>query len=170
MKVTVFGASGKVGRLVVNDLIEGGDTVFAFTHSHAPFEASDRLVIIKGDIHNLDDVKRAMNDSSLAISTLGSWGSKDKDIVGSGTQNIVSAMKAQGIKRIVTLTGTDAHTNKDQISLLQKLTHALILKSPAKKILIDGEKHISILENSDLDWTILRSPVMRSSGSAANFK
>ncbi|MBP7767295.1 NAD(P)H-binding protein [Candidatus Saccharibacteria bacterium] len=38
-----------------------------------------------------------------------------------------------------------------------------------KKILEDGEKHIKLLKNSDLDWTVLRSPIMNDQGNPENY-
>ncbi|MDQ3094316.1 MAG: NAD(P)H-binding protein, partial [bacterium] len=73
------------------------------------------------------------------------------------------AMQAAGIKRIISLTGHDARWSKDEPDLLNKLTHP-ILSVFAPKILHDGEKHLEILTNTGLDWTVLRSPVMNERG------
>jgi putative NADH-flavin reductase len=160
MKIVVFGASGKVGRLVVKGLLEEGHTVTVFIHKKSPFKASRKLIIVKGDIHNRAHVYRAVKKNSIVVSTLGSWGNKDRDIVSSGTKNFISTMNQEGIKRIVTLTGSDAIVSNDKFTFMQRITRPLILTSPAKKILADAERHLALLENSDLDWTTLRSPVM----------
>lgn len=60
-------------------------------------------------------------------------------------------------------------SSQDNLTNLSKLTHRLLALSPAKKILEDGEKHIKLLEKSDLNWTVLRSPIMNDKGNAKEY-
>lgn len=169
MRVTVFGASGKTGRHVVKRLLGDGHEVVAFIHKSSPFKDDEHLVLIQGDIHDIGNVRQAVKDSEAVISALGSWGTKSKDIVSSGTENIIAAMSERGTKRIVSLTGSDAAASGDRSNILGRMLHFLIKLSPAHKILADGEKHIKLLENSELDWTVLRSPVMNNKGDVGDF-
>lgn len=159
MQVTVFGASGKVGRLVVEELLSRQHSVVVFVHNHAPFTASNRLKIFKGDIYDAQQVTDALAGSNAVISALGSWGTPTKDVQASAMTNIIPAMQAQGIRRIISLTGHDARAEGDVIDLPHKFSHTM-LGLIAGKVLRDGEKHIHLLQQSDLDWTVLRSPVM----------
>lgn len=166
MQVTIFGANGKVGSEVVKYILDKRqDSVVVFVHKHSAFVSGPRLKIVKGDIHSKQDVLNAVEGSDIIVSCLGSWGTKTKDILTVGMANIVEAMTNNHIKRLISLTGTDAVASGDQKSLFSSLTHALIKVSPARKILIDGENHIKIIEASNLDWTILRSPIMNTKGS-----
>ncbi len=169
MIITVFGASGKVGRLVTKKLLDDKHTVVVFVHRSSPFKETNHLVVIRGDIHNVDDVHKAIKGSDAVISTLGSWGTKPKDIVSSGIANILKSASENKIKRIVSLTGSDAIASGDRSSLFGNLLHFFIKISPARKILADGEKHIKLLEESELDWTVLRSPVMNNKGNPNDF-
>jgi putative NADH-flavin reductase len=159
MQLTVFGASGKVGRQVVALALERGYSVRAFVHSHNPFEADERLEIVQSDVADPDAVKRAVQGSDAVISALGSWGTKQKNVVSSGMATIIPAMQAAGVKRLVTVTGSGAFWSGDKPSLIDKFNH-FALGLGAAKILEDGEKHLELLEASDLDWTCVRSPVM----------
>lgn len=163
MKVVVFGASGKVGQKVVAELLGRGHEVRAFTYGTSPFDPQANLQVVTGDVKDLIIVKAAIKDQDAVISTLGSWGTKTKDILSEGMKNIIPAMDAFGVKRIVSLTGADARSLTDKPSLINKLTRPF-LKLVAPKILADGEKHIELLAMSDLDWTVIRSPVMNEKG------
>ena len=163
MQITIFGASGKVGSLVVEEALRRGHTVIAFTHSRDLFVPSNKMGVIKGDIHRAEDVQKALKSSDAVISTLGSWHSKSKDILSSAMKTIIPAMEAAGITRIVTLTGAGAFDEKDNPPAGQKIAHA-VLGSFAGKILQDGEQHMRLLRASNLDWTVIRSPVMSSFG------
>jgi putative NADH-flavin reductase len=163
MHITVFGASGRVGQLVVARLLGEGHTVTAFVHSRNPFEGQP-VTVVQGEIDDSTAVARALSGSDAVISTLGSWGTKNKNILTTGMQTIIPLMEEQGIIRIITLTGSDAQWSQDKLNSINKLSHA-ILGLIAPKILADGETHLRLLEASSLDWTTVRSPTMTSSSS-----
>lgn len=163
MRVVVFGANGKVGRKVVANLLHGGHSVRAFVHNHSDLETHDKLKLIKGDIHNPEDVERAIKGTDAVISALGSWGTKNKDIVSSGMANIIPAMEKHGVKRVISVTGAGARDSTDKPSFMDKLSRPLLFIAAAK-ILRDSEDHIAQLRASGLDWTVVRSPVMRETG------
>ncbi len=162
MRITVFGASGKVGQQVVALALDKGYEVTAFTHSHQPFAAQKRLKIVTGDVGDRTDIRTALEASEAVISTLGSWHTKTKHVLTSGMESIIPAMEEQGIQRIITLTGAGALWSGDQPNTFDKLNHAL-LKLIAPKILLDGEIHLQLLTASELEWTCVRSPVMTGS-------
>jgi putative NADH-flavin reductase len=166
MLIVIFGASGKVGRLAVAEALARGHQVRAFVHRHHGLKPHPQLTIIKGDIHDPSAAWAAVSGCQAVISTLGSWGTPSKDIVSSGMRHIIPAMEQQGVERIVTLTGAEAWDSTDHPNLGRRLSHALA-RLGAGKILADGEEHIRLLRQSQLDWTALRSPVM--TGSARIF-
>lgn len=168
MQVTIFGANGKVGITVVEKALEKGCRVVAFSHGETIFKANHNLQILQGDIYNIQDVEKAVTGSDVVISALGSWGTPNKDILAEGMKNIIPSMRRHKIKRIISLTGADAFVEGDKNSALHKLTH-LLINLIAKKILQDGERHIQLLKNSGLDWTVLRSPVMNEKGEPKHF-
>lgn len=162
MQVTVFGASGRVGRQVVAKLVEDNHQVVAFIHHNNPFSEYPDVQIVSGSINDQAAVGKAILGSDAVISTLGSWGTPSKDIVSVGAENIIMAMQQQGLQRLITVSGANAFYSPDKPTLLDKLTHAF-LGIMAGKILVDGEKHLALLEKSGLDWTCVRSPVMTNS-------
>jgi putative NADH-flavin reductase len=163
MQITVFGAGGKVGRQVVALALDKGYTVTAFTHSHSPFQDQTRLRIVSGDINSQQDVIEALQGSQAVISSLGSWHTKQKNILERAMLTIIPAMQDQGINRVISLTGSAAFWSQDRPKLIDKLNHRL-LSLLAPKILSDGEAHLALLAASKLDWTCVRSPIMTSRG------
>ncbi len=166
MKIVVFGANGKVGSKVVARLLADGHCVRAFIHSTSKLMDHPKLELIKGDVHQVGDVRAAVKGSDVVISALGSWGTSSKDILSSGMQTIIPAMKAAKIYRIISLTGAGAQDSVDQPNLLDRLSRPLLLLV-APKILRDGEQHIALLRASELSWTVIRSPVMLGGGACA---
>lgn len=159
MHITVFGAGGMVGQMVVNIALARGHSVTASVHSSNPFDELPGLNVLIGDIYNADDVAQAIRGSQAVISTLGSWHTKHKNVLTSAMQAIIPAMQTEGMSRIITVTGSGALYSGDKPRLIDKLGR-FPLTIIAPKILRDGEQHLELLAASGLNWTSLRSPIM----------
>jgi putative NADH-flavin reductase len=159
MKLCVFGASGKVGRLVVAEALRRDHQVVVVVHKANPLAEHGLLQVKQGDVNDADFVTDALRGSTAVISCLGSWGTKSKDIVSTGTANITRAMSETGITRIITVTGAGAHAREDRPGIFERTNH-MLLSVVAGRILTDGENHLATLAASGLDWTCIRSPVM----------
>ena len=163
MRVAVMGASGKVGRQLTAELLKRGHTVTALVHSSKlGVPPNSKLHVVSGDIHSSSDIAAAIKGSDAIVSTLGSWGTKSKDIVSAATKNLIPAMQKAGIKRFVSVTGNAAILPGENLTLIQNLSRRALLVI-AKPILSDAEEHLRLLHDSDLDWTAIRSPVMTNS-------
>jgi len=158
-QVTVFGASGRVGRLVVKELLARGYRVVAVVHRKNRLRTHASLQVVSADIYDADAIDEALVGSQIVVSCLGSWGTVRKDILTVGITHIIASMKRRGITRVVSLTGADARAAGDKLSIVHRLTH-MALGLVASRVLRDGERHIALLERSGLDWTVLRSPIM----------
>lgn len=163
--LTLFGASGNVGKLVVADALAQGYIVRAVVHTHDVFETHPNLTVIKGDIRDRATIKEALETADSVISTLGSWGTKQKDILNTAMKNIIPEMHTAGIGRIISLTGAEARATGDSLSSIHRLAHVGI-SVIGRKILRDSEQHIALLEKSTLDWTVIRSPIMTNATSS----
>lgn len=158
-QVTVFGANGRVGCLVVDELLRRHYDVVAFVHSSSNLPNNSHLSIVRGDIYDAEAVDQALIGSSAVISALGSWGATKKDILSVGMTHIISSMQQRGITKVVSLTGAEARIDSDPIGLIHRVAHVM-LGIVAGKVLRDGEQHIALLTQSQLDWTVIRSPIM----------
>lgn len=158
-QITVFGANGRIGRRIVADLQARNIKVVAAIHSNHSFTESETLSVIRTDIYDTDSVAEAIHGSTIVISALGSWGTKRKDVLTVGMTHIIPAMQQQSIARLISLTGAESRARGDTLGVVHRLMH-FALHVMAPKILHDGEKHIELLAASNLDWTVVRSPIM----------
>lgn len=161
-RIVVFGANGRVGRLVVEHALTSGYRVVAFVHHHHDFPDNTNLSIVQGDIYKREDVEAALKGADVVISALGSWGTPKKDVLYTAMNAIIPAMKELGMSRIISLTGSEARATGDALGIIHRVAHVM-LGFVAGKILRDGERHIQLLEQSGLDWVVIRSPIMLSS-------
>ena len=166
MNVTVLGANGRVGSLVVDMLLEDGHHVTGYVHKNRNQSQHENLRYVEGDVHSEASVAEAIRGSQAVISTLGSWGTPTKDIVSTGIKALIATVHDDMNLRVVTLTGADSRASGDRLGVLHNTVHWVASKL-AGKILFDGEQHIAALEASSLNWTVVRSPVMNNNADDA---
>lgn len=169
MKITVFGAGGKVGRLVVTEALARDHSVVAFVHHDTNFTKNPKLEVIQGDVREQEKVALAIKDTDAVISSLGSWGTPSKDILTTAMLSLTEVMKSSKVSRIVSLTGSDARSAFDVPTMLNSVSRPLF-NLIAGKVLYDGEQHIRLLQQSELNWTVVRSPVMNERGKPDDYR
>ncbi|CAH1664744.1 NAD(P)-dependent oxidoreductase [Chelatococcus asaccharovorans] len=169
MRILVLGASGRLGRHVVSGLLDRGHSVRAFIHNENVLAAHAELELFRGDAHADTAVSEAVCGVDAVVSTLGSAAAPVKDVASSAIQNLMPAMAASGLRRIVSATGSAAWRDHERASphpYLLARREQLMRVIP--ELVADGEKHMSLLENSALDWTVIRAPLMQS-GAVSNY-
>ena len=71
-RILVLGASGRTGRLVVEQALGHGHVVVAFVRDLARLPiAHERLTVIQGDVTVAADVARAVEGCDAVVSVLG---------------------------------------------------------------------------------------------------
>ena len=160
MKLTVFGASGRTGRPLVEQALAAGHEVTAFVRDPSKLGMDhERLTVVEGDVKEPAKVREAVEGADAVLGALGHTKSSAKDVQTVGTQNIVAAMKETGVRRLVSLTGAGVSDPKDEPKLFDKAITTL-LKLLQKDVLEDGENHARVIEKSGLDWVIVRGPML----------
>lgn len=105
MNVTVFGATGGVGSLVVDQLRARGHTVTAYVRNPGKVPASwgYDVTVVVGELSDAAAIDRAVQGAEAVVSALGP--SLDRKATGlplvEGTRNIVTAMHHHGVRRYV---------------------------------------------------------------------
>src|SRR6202521_71231 len=100
MKLAVLGATGRTGRLVVEQALAAGHTVTALVRSPEKLTTSNsNLRVVTGKATDTSDVSRALEGADAVISTLGGKGS----VIADSTQAIVAAAREAGVSRVVLL-------------------------------------------------------------------
>lgn len=156
MRLCIFGADGRTGVEVVRYAKFCGVDITAFVYSDtSQFNLLDGVRVQKGDVMNYDQVKEAMRGADAVISVLGHIKGSDPRMQTKGMENIVRVMKGLGVKRVLSLTGTGARVVGDTPSIADRfLNLGVALVDPER--IQDGIEHARVLEESGLDYTIVR--------------
>ncbi|MCK1667723.1 NAD(P)H-binding protein [Bradyrhizobium sp. 153] len=160
--VLVLGASGRLGRRIVDGLLGHRHRVRAFIHRDNVLDSHIGLELFRGDVYDGEAVSNALRGVDAVISALGSAAAPLKNVTSTAMQHLVPAMAASGIRRIVSATGSAAWRDQERSAPhphLRARREQLMQVIP--ELVIDGEKHMRILESSGLDWTVLRVPLMQ---------
>jgi putative NADH-flavin reductase len=156
MKIAIFGATGETGRQFVEQALAAGYQVVAYVRNPSKLNTKhENLTIVQGELADQAIIERAVSGADAVISVLGPrGGSKGKPIT-RGMQNIIEAMKKQGVRRLIissTLSAKDPNDLPDfkakaLVNLVKLTMHAAY------------EEIVSVADTvrkSDLDWTIVR--------------
>lgn len=161
MKITVFGASGMVGKYVVKYALALGHHVTAFgRHVENLIDAdiqNDKLVAYKGSVFNRDEIKEAIKNTDVVISVLGGAVSENDKTRSLGIKNIVAEMEKAGIMRIVSLGGLGVLDDENGDYLLNSKYY------PPEYFAV-GQEHLKayeFLKQSVLKWTFVCPPQIR---------
>ena len=105
MNVTVFGATGAIGSLTVDELLANGHTVTAYARNSAKIPAhwGDQVGVVIGELSDADAIDQAIAGADAVVSALGP--SLDRKATGmpliEGTRHILAAMKRPGVTRYI---------------------------------------------------------------------
>lgn len=159
MKLIVFGATGGTGQEVVKQALARGHEVTAFVRRAGVLGEHPRLREVLGDLFDLATVGRAIAGHDAVVTCLGSRTLGESHLLDDASANIVAAMDAQGVKRLVALGAAGAeHDAQAQQTSMRKaffwVVRHTLLANPMK----DSAAQERRIEASDLDYTVVHPP------------
>lgn len=107
MKVALIGASGFVGKAVLNELLYKGHEVTAVVRDLKNPEPQNGLTIIKGDVNNVEEFADAIKGNDAVISAFNAgWTNPNLyDDFLKGSKAIQAGVKKTGVKRLLVVGG-----------------------------------------------------------------
>ncbi|MBY0386904.1 MAG: NAD(P)H-binding protein [Mycobacterium pseudokansasii] len=103
MKITVFGATGGVGKHLVAQALQRGHVVNAVVRDPARLPISSPALTVT-TVPGLEEpvlLRPALRGSDAVLSAVGPRGRKDTAVAATGTRIIMRAMQATGVERLV---------------------------------------------------------------------
>ena len=155
MKIAVLGASGRSGKAFVAMALARGHSVRAGVRGSSPFAHHPHLKVVGCDALRPEDVQKLVHGQDAVVSLIGHVHGSKHDVQSVATRHVIDAMHAQGVKRLVSLTGTGVRRPGDVEPWYDKLLNTAVLVLDKHRVL-DGREHARLIENSGLDWTIVR--------------
>lgn len=160
-KIAVIGGTGKSGKYLVKQLLEQGFQIKILLRNPDNFQIKNSLVeVVKGDVINYSDVSALIEDCQAVISTLGLGNpASEPTIFSKASTNVIQVMNEQNIHRYIVTTGLNVDTPLDKKSpKTQYATDWMRNNYPISTA--DKQSEFDILSNSNVDWTLVRLPLI----------
>jgi len=168
--IALFGGSGRTGQPFLEKAVEAGYSVKALARQPAKIpQESERLSVLQGDVLKEQDVRQTIAGADVVVSLFGHVKGSPKWLQSDGTYNIIQAMQAEGIRKIISLSGGGLPFERDEPKLADKLIRS-IMKIAVPKVLNDAVQHAEILRSSELDWVIVRGPRLTNEAERGDYR
>ena len=170
MRILIVGASKGIGLETVRQALASGHDVRALARSAEDISVADpKLAKIRGDALNKEDVEAALTGVDAVVLTLGIGLSelfKPVNLFSTATRVLIDAMKAQGVNRLVCVTGFGAGDSQASISPLQRIPFNIVFGRAYE----DKSRQEKLIKESSLDWTIVRPGVLMNGPKTRRYK
>jgi putative NADH-flavin reductase len=160
MNITLFGATGDLGRECLQQCLQAGHTITVLVRSphKLPAELASRITVVQGDALNAADVARALPQGTDAI--LFAIGVDEKtsppDLCTDVTRLIIEVMRARHIPKLVWCGGGSNIVADDVVTFGARFVRwyaEVFLKHRHT----DKEHQLALLDNSpDIRWIGIR--------------
>lgn len=158
MRVTVFGATGGIGRRIVERALAAGHEVHALVRD--PTKALPPGVSITvGGLTDGQAVARAVEGSDAVIWAVGASQNRP-DQVGlfeTGAGNLVAAMNHHGVRRLVALSGAGITVDGERKPVSGRVLSAAV-GLIVRHVVESKRREYIVFRDSGLDWTLVRPP------------
>ncbi len=163
MRLAVFGATGRAGRIVVAHALQCGHEVTALTRDPGRIAPHARLRAVCGDVRDPAAVATTLDGADAIVSTLGKQ-RQGPDICADGIRTILSTAADTGPRRLIVLSNygvADSRRRNAYVAISWLLERA---------VLRDKAQMEALLHDSDMDWTVVRAPVLTNGARTARYR
>lgn len=151
MNLLILGGTGRVGSNLVENALQDDHYVKVLVRTPEKIQINHKnLTVIQGNVLSKENIEQAMHGADMVISALNTDGGTT---LTESMLLIIDTMKKEGIKRIITI-GT--------AGILQSRVSPELLRYQSseskRKLTRAAEEHhkvYELLQQSDLDWTIV---------------
>jgi putative NADH-flavin reductase len=159
MHVTVFGATGRIGRIAVHWAIAASHAVTTVARHGVPEQAG--VTNIAADVRDLAAVERAVRGAEALIAALGPRSNTIEDELSleRGMRNILDAAGAAGVTRLILLSGAAVDVPGDRKPAIDRLVSRIVRRA-ATHVVGAKQREYSLVSASNLEWTALRPPLV----------
>jgi putative NADH-flavin reductase len=169
MKLTIFAATGSVGRQILDQAVAAGHDVTAVVRN--PGAVSRQVRTVTADLATVEPaaLAPAVGGADAVLSALGPRSKADYGVVSAGTRAIVGAMQEAGVRRVVAVSAAPVgtvpspgrprppkHDPGDGFFMRHLLSP--LVGAALRDLYQDLALMEDALAGSGLDWTVVRPP------------
>jgi len=170
MKLTIFAATGGIGRQLLEQAIAAGHDVTAVARNPQSLDGA-AAGVVTADLASADvaALQPAVEGAGAVLSALGARTRADVGVAARGTEAITQAMRAAGVRRIIVVSAAPIGTvpspgrphpprHDPGDGFVVRYLADPIVKRVLREHYADLARMEDVLRASDLDWTAVRPP------------
>lgn len=158
MKLTVFGATGGIGREIVEQALAAGHQVTAVVRDPARLAVTGPgLDVVRADLRDPDALRPAVAGREAVLSGLGARSRKDAGVATRLTRTVLAAVEAEGVRRLLVVSAAPVGPEPEGDGLLDRTVRGLV-SAALKDVYTDLRAMEAALARSATDWTVVRPP------------
>ncbi|HYN95057.1 MAG TPA: NAD(P)H-binding protein [Pilimelia sp.] len=158
--MTVFGATGGIGSHVVRQALDHGFTVTAVVRDRGRLDVRHPALQVT-TVPTLDDADTLaplVRGSDAVLSGVGPRGRHDGPVASTATGAILSAMHAEGVRRLVAVSAAPVGPTPDGDSFLNRRIVVPAISALLKDLYADLRAMEDAMASSLAQWTVVRPP------------
>ena len=152
MKITVFGASGRTGLLLVFQALNQGHEVTAYARNASKITITHKNIrVIEGELDDYTKISEAVTGQDVVMCALGIGKNKPSTVLSDATKLILQAMEESGVSRFICMSSAGVLGN-DGGFWFGRIIMPLFLKH----VFDDKKRQIEVIKHSSVIWVIIR--------------
>jgi len=158
-RVAILGGSGRTGRPLTEAALTRGLAVRALARQPATFPvAGNGLELVTGDARDGSAILALLEGCDRVVVTLGTRRGEEPPFE-AAMRALTGAMRARKVRRCVILVGIGVRAPADQ-GRPRGGAAAAFMRLLWRKAMEDKQRGADLVMASDLDWTVVRSPLI----------
>lgn len=158
MKLTVFGATGGIGREIVRQALASGHEVTAVVRDPARLTVGgEGLEVFRSDLSDPEALREAVAGRDAVLSGLGARRRADAGVAARLTRSVLRAMEAADTRRLLVVSAAPVGPVPDGQAVVDKAMLAVV-NAMLKDVYTDLRAMEAALAASATDWTAVRPP------------
>lgn len=155
--IAVFGASGRTGLRLVSRATAQGHTLHALVRPSTRFAVAPGVKVLRGSLDDSHAIRAALAGTHAVCCVFGPHAAHAEPFCARGTSRIMCGMRAEGVRRIVCVTGAMRGDLPANVSAPMRAL-ARFYRSRVPRDASDAAEQETLLMASGLDWTIVKPP------------
>ncbi|MGH3435441.1 MAG: NAD(P)-dependent oxidoreductase [Sciscionella sp.] len=172
MRITVFGASGGTGKMLVRLALDESHEVTAVVRDPAKLGTRhEKLSVVRADVLDSAAIKPAVKEADAVFSALGAKQRSDPArICSRGIHSILEAMSAVGTRRLLCISAAPVAEATEGDRLLYRALARPLLRAILREAYADMATMEREVTASDTEWTVFRPPKLIDKPSGGGYR
>jgi putative NADH-flavin reductase len=168
MKFLLLGASGGVGRCILAQGLERGHLIRAQTRDAARLAGQPAgIEVVAADPTDAAALRALVTGQQAVVIALGTAPGRRTSLFSDVTRKLIAAMAAEGVKRLVAITGVGAGETRGHGGFLyDRLIYPLF----TRPFYEDKDRQERLIRDSPLDWVVVRPAPFKATPGSAPFQ